>query len=45
VRTIAVNRLVPGGLDPDTLTGVNENLALGIIDPRVISSVDTTVNV
>ncbi|MDE1195092.1 MAG: hypothetical protein PW896_07900 [Pseudomonas sp.] len=45
VRTIAVNRLVPGGLDPDTLTGVNENLALAIIDPRVISSVDTQVNV
>jgi hypothetical protein len=44
-RTIKVNRLVPGGLDPDTLTAINENLALATVSPQIINSADTVVTV
>jgi len=44
-RTIKVNRLVPGGLDPDTLTAINENLVAPTITPPIIDSADTPVTV
>lgn len=44
-RIIRVNRLVPGGLDPNTLTAINENLAAPTISPTIIDSPATTVTV
>lgn len=44
-RTIRVNLEVPGGLDPDTSTAINEALAAALIQPSPINSPDTQVTV
>jgi hypothetical protein len=45
VRTIRVNLDVPGGLDRDTSTAINEALAPALIHPSPIDSPDTPVTV
>lgn len=45
VRTVTVNRLPPGGLDPDIGTPINEKLAPATITPPVINAADTNVTV
>ncbi|MFJ3483634.1 hypothetical protein ACIPL1_09655 [Pseudomonas sp. NPDC090202] len=45
VRTVTVNRLPPGGLDPDISTPINEKLAPATIIPPVINAADTNVTV
>lgn len=45
IRTVNVNRTVPGGLDPDTDTTINENLAPPTVSPSPINSSDTQVTV
>jgi hypothetical protein len=44
-RTVKVNRNVPGGLDPDTDTAINEALAPLTVSPSTINSPDTQVSV
>jgi hypothetical protein len=44
-RTIRVNRMVPGGLDPDTGSAVNENLQPCTVTPEVVNSPDQPVTV
>lgn len=44
-RTIRVNRMVPGGLDPDTTSAVNENLQPCTVKPDVVNSPDQVVTV
>ncbi|MEB0078136.1 hypothetical protein QN386_12775 [Pseudomonas sp. CCI3.2] len=44
-RIIAVNRRVPGGLDPETDTAFNENMALCTVSPDPVSSPEATVTV
>ena len=44
-RTVKVNRNVPGGLDPDTDTAINEALAPLTVSPSTINSPDTQVTV
>lgn len=45
VRTVAVNRKTPGGLDPDTDTAINEALNPCTVSPNPVSSVSATVTV
>jgi hypothetical protein len=45
VRTIRVNLDVPGGLDPNTSTAINEALAAATVKPSPINSPDTPVTV
>lgn len=44
-RTIVVNRQVPGGLDPDTDTVINEDLLAPIVRPERIDNANTPVTV
>jgi hypothetical protein len=44
-RTIAVNRRVPGGLDPETDTAINEAMAPCTVSPDPVSSPTATVTV
>ncbi|MEB0042038.1 MULTISPECIES: hypothetical protein [unclassified Pseudomonas] len=44
-RIIAVNRRVPGGLDPETDTAFNENMELCTVSPDPVSSPEATVTV
>ena len=45
IRTIGVNIRVPGGLDPNTQTVINENLKPAVVTPSVINSADKPVTV
>jgi hypothetical protein len=40
-RTVKVNRNVPGGLDPDTDTAINEGLTAASVSPSVIENAAT----
>jgi hypothetical protein len=45
VRTIAVNRRVPGGLDPDTDTAINEQMVPCTVSPDPVSNPAAVVTV
>ncbi|MBC3950974.1 hypothetical protein [Pseudomonas folii] len=45
LRTIPVKRRVPGGLDPDLDTGINEGLLPCTVTPDPVSDVDSAVTV